>query len=882
MSADFKPFIIVVDDAPELIELIEGTLANVGYPTKGFTSPVEALDFIRENRNRLVMVFSDFKMPKMNGMDLRKKMLEEGIDCPFVIISAHVTRTMLAEGIEQKISKFIGKPYDDEDIQEAYVAEGQARAALLEEKAFLRSTFTVESVELFESLESLILELEGNPSNLDLINNIFRSVHTIKGASSVIDWPFFTKFCHIYEDLLSRLKNGAIVVTDDVISNLLKGADYLGTLIKSIQNETQVDIDLEYWEKFFHFEPTKKVVKELKKAAQPTVSQKDVETIRVTTAILDEVMEQSGEITVIRNTINKLVKTLSILLEGNSEVKNLADMLEELHKVIAAMQNRILELRLVPVKTIYRVLPRTIRDLCSSLGKKVELKLIGQELAVDTKLAQVLSNSLVHIVRNCCDHGIEMPEKRVAAGKPETGTIVIDSSETGEEVVIVIKDDGGGIDTERVRSIAVEKGLYSRSEVDKMSERRVFNLIFEPGFSTAKVVTDVSGRGVGMDMVKSSVIECGGRIEISSDFGSGSTFTMRLPIPRSVLIIHSLSVRVGNQQFSIPQDTIERLIQLDDRRRHLIKEMEGADILDLDGELIQIVPLAFALGLASNIRMAKYLGDNNDTACFVITKSEHGVFALYVDEILDNEEIVVKSLGNEVGGLGIYSGATFLGDGSIGLILDMDGIASKANLVYLDDETEEESSRENLYETGVKSDYLVLEVEGNNHRRLCIELSEVFRLEEFSRKEINIVDGLKTAIYRNQVIPLIDLANEIGVYSHSNVSSIEALMAVIVLRHGRYSAIIIKRINELKSTYSPLDCTIGIESCYIGTTVLEGKVYSVINPGYMIEKYQDYNQQLSEEGSVQVEETEQKKVVLKTMQQEVSDSQDEVEGLHLF
>ena len=888
------PYLVLIDDEKDLLNQMTEVFsdANVEVSVQAFTDPLKALTFLTENDAVTAMVFCDYKMPQMNGLDLRQAMLDASLKCPFVLVSGHVTRDMLEKGMDLKVLKFVSKPCEDEQILEIFNTEGKERANLIEEEAFLKNVFTAEASELFEDLEGLILELESSPQHLDTLNSIFRLVHTIKGGSSVINWADFTKFCHFYEDLLSKLKRKEYLVNDDIISKLLKGADFLGALIREISNKKKDPVDLRYWEDFFRCDQkgvSDTSAKEEQSLAKEAASAQKEETIKVTTALLDEVMEQSGEITVIRNTINKLVKTLAILLQGNEEVKNLADMLEELHKVIAEMQSRILELRLVPVKNIYRSYPRTIRDLCASLEKKISLNLVGEELSVDTKLAQVLSNSLIHIVRNCCDHGIEKPSVRLENKKPEMGTITIESSETGEDVIIVIKDDGGGIDPKRIGKIAVEKGLYAPDEIAKMSEKRVLSIIFEPGFSTAEKITDVSGRGVGMDMVKSSVTQVGGKIDLSSQLGQGSTFTFKLPIPRSVLIINSLSVGASDRVFSIPQDTIERIIQYDENKRKRIKELEGTDVLDLDGELIQIVPLSYSLGLSSDKRIHSYLKKDKkeQNVCFVVTRSEMGLFALYVDEILDNEEIVVKNLAKEIGSLGVYLGATFMGDGRIGLILDMDGIARKAHInAQIDDnDIEEENLLGESRQLRDSFDYLILEIDDGHESLYCIPLKDVFRLEEFARRKINVIDGVQTVIYRDQVIPFVELDKITGESKKNKVASIEAIMAVIVFNNGRYTALGVQRIRELSSSDTPIDSSMQSEPWFHGTCVLNGKVYSVINTGYFVERYQaeiveeKIEEKVAVEGNLALKPTqpEAPKEVDKDVEKE-----GEVEGLHLF
>ena len=323
--------------------------------------------------------------------------------------------------------------------------------------------------------------------------------------------------------------------------------------MNQLSDGNKQDIDVNQWGDAFVVQESGKINTATDQPAAAAVGKKsDDDVIKVPTKILNEFMELSGEITVIRNTVNKLVSNLQKELTGNPDLYLLAEFLEEMHKINSSMQSKITELRKVSLKNIYRTFPRTVRDLNLSLGKQIDLKIFGDELRVDTKLAQVLKNSLIHVIRNSADHGIESAEKRRANNKEGKGTINLRSFEAGDDVIVEVEDDGGGIDSSRIASRAVEKNLYTVDEVNRLTEKQVFKIIMEPGFSTAAQVTDISGRGVGMDMVKSSVESIGGKIDIDSQLGQGTKFSLKLPIPKSVMIIQSLLVRIGQREFNVP------------------------------------------------------------------------------------------------------------------------------------------------------------------------------------------------------------------------------------------------------------------------------------------------------------------------------------------
>lgn len=824
--SDFKPFIVIIDDEIEIAEMTAKIFDATDVPVKIFSDADQALEFITDHASRILMVLSDYRMPGMNGIELRKKLLEAKVTVPFVIISGFVSRKMLEEGIESKILRFIDKPIEEDELLKLFESECRENIEILEEKAFLSSTFCTEAQDLFEELEPMLLELENHPDDLAEINNIFRIVHTIKGGSSVVDWREFTTFCHHYEDLLSKLKKAEITADQAIISKLLTGMDYLGTLIGSLGSGRRPEVDLEHWKTLFdhrHHDSEKAPVsqKEAQKAERKS-SSKEEDTIKVPTRILDEFMELSGEITVIRNTVNKLVTSLSKTFHNNEDLSTLAEMLEEMNKVNGAMQAKITDLRKIPLSNVFRVYPRTIRDLCNELEKKIQLEFHGAELRVDTKIGQVLSNSLIHVVRNCADHGIEPPLVRKERGKPEQGTILLSAEERGEDVVILVKDDGGGIDPDKIRSIAVEKGLYTKDQVHAMADKQVFDILFESGFSTAKAITDISGRGVGMDMVKTSVLACGGEIEVDSKLGQGSSFRFRLPIPKSVLIIPSLLVKAGGRSFNVPQDNIDRLLVYSGERKKAIKTIEGVRVVELDGKLVQIVPLKEVL----NLPPAK----SEEEVSLIVVRHGHQALALQVDEICNTEEIVVKKLHPAVGAEGLYLGATFMGDGSVGLILDTEAIAGH----YLGDtkEVKIHHALEDSMGEGEEQSFLICGLKGGGH--YCIKLKEVFRLEEFSLSKLKKIDGISTIIYRRQSIPVVDLPAHCGLepLGHEGTA-----MAVIYKEKNFYAALLVHYINQLVTTKASVVPYLRRDKGIIGTVVLQEKIYSILDPATLIEPY---------------------------------------------
>ncbi len=437
------------------------------------------------------------------------------------------------------------------------------RIAQIEERISLEQAFIEEANALVEEVEPLILSLEQNPGNVEALNIVFRNIHTIKGSSGFFDSNPIPEFLHCFEDVLSKMKSGKFPVSPAYVTVMLKALDVTRQMLDALRSHVQWEGSISEAIKMFDVEaeaaladspesaPAIDSGRDLARDLDETkAGMKTREAIQVPVQMLDEFMELSGEITVIRNMVNKLVRVIEKETPGNRNVSLLGELLDEMHKINSSVQGRLTELRKVPAGKILKPLPRAVRELSKSLGKQIELKLDGEGLRLDTAVAQVLGESLVHLVRNAMDHGIELPSDRLASGKSAKGCLEVLLREDGEEVFAVVRDDGWGIDTAKIKKQLLAGGKILESEVLGFSEVRLHSMIFEPGFSTAAQVTGISGRGVGLDMVKSSVEKLGGRIEIESKWKVGTSFTLRLPIPKSVLIVSSLLVQAERPGFS--------------------------------------------------------------------------------------------------------------------------------------------------------------------------------------------------------------------------------------------------------------------------------------------------------------------------------------------
>ena len=820
--------ILAIDDEPGILELNRDILNELGYEPITTTDPTQGLNIIAEHASDLLMVLCDYQMPEMDGLEVRKKMIEEYKSIPFVILSGFVTKEMLEAALDYRVDKFLDKPCEQEVLGEVIDKVCKDRREYLHEKSVLTSIFISEATELLEELEPLILDLEDQPGAPGEVNSIFRLVHTIKGGSGVLDWPEFTTFMHLYEDLLTRIKDQNIQVTSGVVSSLLRGYDQLNKVIKDLAKEIRNEINLEQWKEAFtsHADTKVKDTGPAKSAARAGTDTKKEEKIRVPTSTLNQFMELSGEITVIRNAVNKLLLAIHKELPGNRNLQLLSEHLDEMHKINGKMQSRITDLRKVPMQNVYRPLPRLIRDINQNLGKDIKLNLTGSDLKVDTSLAQVMNNSLVHIIRNCADHGIESNEERAASGKSPNGTIKIEAKESGEFVFLDISDDGKGINPDVIGSKAMEKGLVTDDDLQRMGRKKILSLILAPGFSTAEAVTEYSGRGVGMDMVQSSVNAIGGRIDIDSESGKGSQFSFRLPIPRSVLIINSLLVSVRSRIFNIPQDNIARLIRLDEeKKKTMLRKAQNTDVLDLEGSLLPLVRLEEVLFTGEGEEPAEVSPEEHGELCIVVVKSETINYGLIVDSIEDAEEIVVKPLARHLNKHKIFSGATFAGDGKVGLILDVDGIAEKTRIADESAAAGDDSAQAED-QTRQTRDYLMFTLDSRG--QYATPLQQVFRLEEMRRTEIkSLIEG-DGIIYRGVVCPLIYCNQKLGLPDAPPVDS-DILNVLMVQDDQNYYGIVIREIQEITSTDRDVIRSLTGMPFTIGTIEIKEKVVTILD-----------------------------------------------------
>jgi two-component system, chemotaxis family, sensor kinase CheA len=535
----------------------------------------------------------------------------------------------------------------------------------------LTKEFLVESQEGLDRMERCLTELEVRPGDAELLADIFRAVHTIKGTTGFLALPRLEKLAHASEHLLGLLRDGKLEATPpivDVLLELLDGLQRVLGVIEATGGEGTRDDDDDA-ELIATIDKIAREAQTLRESARFASSNTPGDrrghaaadqTLRVDVETLNRMMNQVGELVLTRNQI----------LQSNGEGEDFKRLTRRLDGVTADLQETVMRARTQPVEHLFQKFPRMVRDLAQQCGRRVRLDFSGQETRLDKSLLEVLKDPLTHAVRNAVDHGIESPEERVRSGKPPEGVVRMCAYREGGQVVIEVEDDGGGISAQTVLTCAVNHGLISAERGRSLSEREALQLVFAPGLSTRDEVTTVSGRGVGLDVVRANVESVGGTVEIESKLGEGSTVRMRVPL--TLAIIPALVVRCGGGNFALPRNSINELVLIArSEESQLVHGAGAAKVLWLRDEQLPLIALADLLGAPKDDANGYYVA-------VVETKGRR--FGLVIDDLFDSQEIVVKPLSRVLRLAGVFSGASILGNGELALILDIAGIAARANL----------------------------------------------------------------------------------------------------------------------------------------------------------------------------------------------------------
>ncbi len=714
--------------------------------------------------------------------------------------------------------------------------------------------FLVESDENLSQVERDLLELETHPDGPDILANIFRAIHTVKGTCSFLGYSKLESLAHTGETLLSLLRDGDISLTPDIASALLKMIDAIRQMLTCIQ-ESGNDGEEEYRE-------LKALLTELQKGgdassssdaattvtaestgeeldpiptgdegtsievqAEPEVcaasapaievgggvsaggignsekqekaappgegkSQSVVDSsIRVDVGLLDKLMNMVGELVLTRNQILQCP-----VIQDDTSLQTSS---QRLSLITSELQEGIMKTRMQPIGNIFGKFPRVVRDLAMNCGKQIRIEMEGKETELDKTLVEAIKDPLTHLVRNSVDHGIEKPEDRQKNGKSPEGILLLRAYHEGGQVNIEITDDGGGIHTERVAETAVKRGVVSQEQISRMSERELLNLIFMPGFSTAEKVTNVSGRGVGMDVVKTNIEKIGGTIDIQTNLGKGTTFKLKVPL--TLAIIPALIITTGQERFAIPQVSLLELVRLEGEQiKKFIDTVHGASVCRLRGTLLPLLYLNEMVGLEPQQEEHAEDGESEDVVNIVVLQADSQRFGLVVDEINDTEEIVVKPLSKQLKGVPVFAGATIMGDGRVALILDVLGLVNREGMATPHAEGE-----------GIRVDQVGSGVGGNGHRetllivkvgeegQMAIPLKMVARLEEIKTSSLEQASGQEVIQYRGDILPIIRLSQVLGMPESSEASMAEALQMVVISHEQRRIGLVVDRIVDI-------------------------------------------------------------------------------------
>jgi two-component system chemotaxis sensor kinase CheA len=535
-------------------------------------------------------------------------------------------------------------------------------------------------------------------------------------------------------------------------------------------------------------------------------SERRSESIRVDVDILDRLMNLVGELVLARNQMIQFAAT-----ETDTAFHSTTQHLDQL---TSELQEGVMKTRMQPIGNIWNKFPRVIRDLAAACGKKVRLDMEGKDTELDKTLIEAIKDPLTHIIRNSVDHGIEMPDERVANGKNPEGRLSLRAYHESGQVNIEIVDDGGGIDPEKIKTKAISKNLITSQDADQMSDRELINLIFSQGFSTAESVSNISGRGVGMDVVRTNIEKIGGTVDIQSRVGQGTTLKVKIPL--TLAIIPALIVVCGTLRYAIPQVSLMELVRLEDESA--IEYIQGSPVYRLRGDLLPLVYLNEVLEIENQ--------PNSKAVNVVVLQAGSCQFGLLVDAIQDTEEIVVKPLGKQLTGITAYAGATIMGDGKVVLILDAMGLAQKAHVVSQENRDPARNDASDSEEVKSVDRQPLLIFSPGNETRMAVPLSMVARLEEFNSNLLENSDGQEVVQYRGDIMPLIFLSDIFGMNTPREKE--DTMRVIVYSSRGRSVGVVVDKIIDIVEEAVTIKKG-SVGQGLLGSTVVQDKVTDLLD-----------------------------------------------------
>ena len=535
----------------------------------------------------------------------------------------------------------------------------------------LLQEFVSETRETLDALAGEIVAWESNPTDRARLDAIFRFVHTVKGSCGFLDLPRLARLSHAAEDVLAALRDGQRAPSTALVNAVLAIVDRIGELVEAIDAGVALDDSSED----LLIAALAEDAAPAAQATAPSFQRGASRSIRLNVDLLDRMMSGMSDMVLARNELARRMRDDH--LDPHTEAA-----LERLSATVAEMRDTVTRTRMQRIEALFAALPRMVRDTAADIGKQVQLSIDGGDVELDREMIEMLRDPLVHIVRNAIDHGIETPDRRRAAGKPEAGRLTVSARQSGNQIVVEVGDDGAGIDVSRVVAKAVASGLCGEAETASLSEAARLEFIFAPGLSSRDTVTAISGRGVGMDVVRANIEQIGGRVSLTNLPGRGLSIAIHVPLTLS--IISTIVVGIAGQRFALPRQSVEEIVSARGGAVRLDRIGDAA-IATLRGERLPLVSLAGVLGLGLGLGLGLAEGLDSGAASptmLAIVATRHGRYALGIDGVLDAEELVVKPAAPAVMASGLYAGQTLPDSGLPMLLLDGAGIAAAAGLSF--------------------------------------------------------------------------------------------------------------------------------------------------------------------------------------------------------
>ncbi len=720
--------------------------------------------------------------------------------------------------------------------------------------------FVTETNESLDVVDVELVRFEQDPNNAKILDNVFRLVHTIKGTCGFLGLPRLEALAHAAETLMGKFRDG-LPATNDAVTLILSTIDRIKQILDSLEREQRepegADEDLisdlekmverlapaaeaappqyavgtltlqvlerplrpgedslDDLERAFRETPVDPPAPKPAKPAPAEPAKDDPtkianQSIRVTVDTLEHLMTMVSELVLTRNQLLEIVRR-----HEDSEFKV---PLQRLSNVTAELQEGVMKTRMQPIGNAWQKLPRVVRDLSNELGKQIDLEMQGAETELDRQVLDLIKDPLTHMVRNSADHGLESPEQRRAAGKPEHGRIRLSAYHEGGHIIIQIADDGRGLDTDRIRTKAIAQGLVSEADAEKLTEAQIHKFIFTPGFSTAAKITSVSGRGVGMDVVRNNIDQIGGTIDVKSVAGVGLSFTVKIPL--TLAIVAALIVEAGGDRFAIPQIAVIELVRARAGSEHRVERIKDTAVLRLRDKLLPLTRLSQLLGTETEP------GDL-ERGFIVVTQVGSQSFGIVVDSVFHTEEIVVKPLSTKLRHIAMFSGNTILGDGSVIMIIDPNGVALSLGSAVTS-QLDANKAADTRHAAADEQTTSLLVFRAGSSQPKAVPLSLVTRLEEIDARKIELSNGRHMVQYRGHLMPLVSMNDSVRVKS-------EGAQPLLVFSDGaRSMALVVDEIIDIVE--DRLDIQVGGDnSGVLGSAIIKGQATEIIDVGHFL------------------------------------------------